>query len=137
MARHAQSTHSSRTRHPLLRAGLVVGAAGAALVGGAAAAGAAEQAGAAQGAGGSDVTAATQAVTQALHGSTATGLGTLKSLQLDPLAGTGVDPLDNGIGTQVADFKPIGSSGLTAPLTSGGSLEDLPLVGPATRLLPN
>ncbi|WP_353944393.1 hypothetical protein ABII15_24220 [Streptomyces sp. HUAS MG91] len=134
MARHAQPTPSTRTRRSLLNAGLVVGAAGAALVAGGGAAGAAVPQ---QAADGSDVAAATQAVTQALHGSTASGLGTLKTLQLDPLAGTGVDPLDNGVGTQIADFKPIGSSGLTEPLTSGGSLEDLPLVGPATHLLPN
>ncbi|MEV6472396.1 hypothetical protein AB0M77_09185, partial [Streptomyces sp. NPDC051657] len=31
----------------------------------------------------------------------------LADLQLHPLANTGVDPLDNAVGTQVADFKPL------------------------------
>ncbi|MYT68732.1 MULTISPECIES: hypothetical protein [unclassified Streptomyces] len=132
MARHAQSTSSTRTRRSLLNAGLVVGAAGAALVAGGGAAGAAVPTG-----DGSDLTSATQAATGALHGSTATGLGTLKTLQLDPLANTGVDPLDNAVGTQLADFAPLSTAAVTAPLTSGGSLDDLPLVGPATHLLPN
>ncbi|MEU6848250.1 hypothetical protein ABZ930_40980 [Streptomyces sp. NPDC046716] len=132
MARHAHPTLSTRTRRSLLNAGLVVGAAGAALVAGGGAASAETLP-----ADGSDAAAATQAVTHALHGSTATGLGTLKTLQLDPLANTGVDPLDNAVGTQLADFAPLSTAAVTAPLTSGGSLDDLPLVGPATHLLPN
>ncbi|MFD8570735.1 hypothetical protein [Streptomyces sp. NPDC057694] len=132
MPRHAQPTSSSRTRRTLVQAGLVVGAAGAALAAGGGAASAATLP-----ADSTDAAAATQAVTHALHGSTASGLGTLKTLQLDPLAGTGVDPLANGVGTQIADFKPIGTSDVTAPLTNGGTLQDLPLVGPATSLLPD
>ncbi|MET9477202.1 hypothetical protein [Streptomyces sp. NPDC002922] len=56
-------------------------------------------------------------------------------LQLDPLAGTGVDPLANGVGTQVADFKPLSTGVATDPLTSGGALKDLPVVGEVAGLL--
>lgn len=63
-------------------------------------------------------------------------LGPVKDLQLNPLAKTGVDPLDNAVGTQVADFKPLSTAVLTESVTEGGGLEDLPLVGPATGLLP-
>ncbi len=32
-------------------------------------------------------------------------VGTVADLKPNPLAGTGVDPLDNGVATQVADFR--------------------------------
>ena len=65
------------------------------------------------------------------------GLGPLTRLQLDPLAKTGVDPLANGIGTQVADFKPVGTDLVTGHLTEGGAVADLPVAGPLTqKLLP-
>ncbi|GAA1902058.1 hypothetical protein GCM10009837_26500 [Streptomyces durmitorensis] len=132
MARHA--TASTQLSRALLRAGLTVTVAGAALgIGGAATASAAPapappasdqlSAGAA---------GALFAVQEAAGG----GLGPVKELKLDPLAGTGVDPLDNAVGTRIADFKPVTTAPLTAPLTQGGSLDDLPLVGPATGLLP-
>nr|WP_093840271.1 hypothetical protein [Streptomyces aidingensis] len=61
----------------------------------------------------------------------------LKTLQLNPLAGTGSDPLDNSAGTQLADFPPISTTLLTGPLADGGSLTDLPLAGPVLhRLIP-
>ena len=47
------------------------------------------------------------------------GAGQLKSLQLNPLANTGVDPLDNAVGTQVADFKPVSTTAVTGPLVTG------------------
>ncbi|GAA3730989.1 hypothetical protein [Streptomyces tremellae] len=130
MARHAAPSSSRRT---LLRAGLTVTAAGAALgLGGAAAQAAdAQDAGVQQGA---------QATAQALTG----GLGTavtegvtkpVTNLQIDPLAGTGVDPLDNGVGTQVADFKPLSTTALTDPVTHGGALATLPVTGQVTSLL--
>nr|WP_214661948.1 hypothetical protein [Streptomyces polyasparticus] len=59
-----------------------------------------------------------------------------KDLRLDPLAGTGVDPLDNAVGTQLADFKPVSSALVTGPVASGGSLDDLPVVSHASSLLP-
>ncbi|KIF68280.1 hypothetical protein HY68_05940 [Streptomyces sp. AcH 505] len=132
MARHAARTSPRRT---LLRAGLTVTAAGAAL----GLAGTAAQAAAADtdapllaGAG----TAATQGLTGALTHSTTGAVSPLTTLQLDPLANTGVDPLDNAVGTQVADFKPLSTALVTDPVTNGGALQDLPVVGRATGLLP-
>lgn len=62
--------------------------------------------------------------------------GPLKRLPLHPLANTAVDPLDNTLGTQVGDFREVSTEGVTEPLANGGSLEQLPVVGPATGLLP-
>ncbi|MGH4033818.1 hypothetical protein ACQB60_33365 [Actinomycetota bacterium Odt1-20B] len=137
--RHASPQPPSRA---LLRAGLTFGVAGAALgVGGAATASAApvsmsQAVGLATPVGHFDAATPGQAVTEAVHRSTAGGLAPAKHLRLDPLAGTGVDPLDNSLGTQVADFKPVSSAALTGPLTQGGSLDDVPVVGRATGLLP-
>ncbi|MEV6841136.1 hypothetical protein AB0N17_42810 [Streptomyces sp. NPDC051133] len=55
--------------------------------------------------------------------------GPVAGLKPNPLAGTGVDPLDNGVGTQVADFKPVGSRMLTGPVAEARSLEAVPVVG--------
>ena len=60
----------------------------------------------------------------------------VKELPLDPLAKTGVDPLDNSLGTQIADFRPVSTEVLTRPLADGGSLDDLPVVGAVVDLLP-
>jgi hypothetical protein len=57
----------------------------------------------------------------------------LTDLQLHPLANTGVDPVDNSVGTQVADFQPVSTEAVTGPLARGSSLSDLL---PATGLLP-
>jgi hypothetical protein len=54
-------------------------------------------------------------------------------LRLNPLARTPVDPTTNGVGTQIADFKPIATGALTKPLSDGDSISQLPLVGPAAR----
>ncbi|MFF0472415.1 hypothetical protein [Streptomyces sp. NPDC004284] len=132
MARHAAPRTPRRSA--LLKAGLTVTAAGAAMLG----AGAGAQAVApvplpvdslsrtdagAAGAG---------ALEGVLHGA-----GPLTRLQLDPLANTGVDPLDNGLGTQVSDFKPVGTNLVTDHVTKGGAVADLPLAGPLTQgLLP-
>ncbi|MFE6227299.1 MULTISPECIES: hypothetical protein [unclassified Streptomyces] len=132
MARHAEPKDPRRGL--LFKAGLGVTAAGAAVFGAGAAAQAAAplplpvdsltrtDAGAA-GAG---------ALTGVTH-----GIGPLTRLQLDPLAKTGVDPLANGVGTQVADFKPVGTNLVTDHLTQGGAVADLPVAGPLTqKLLP-
>ncbi|WP_369207068.1 hypothetical protein [Streptomyces sp. PU-14G] len=58
-------------------------------------------------------------------------LETVNNLQLDPLANTGTDPLDNTVSTQVADFRPVSTAALTGPLARGASLDELPLAGPA------
>ncbi|MBB4983443.1 MULTISPECIES: hypothetical protein [Streptomyces] len=132
MARHAQPRTSRRSA--LLRAGLGVTAAGAAVLG----AGAAAQAAA-------PVPLPVDSLTRTDAGAAgagaldgvAHGVGPLTRLQLDPLANTGVDPLDNGLGTQVADFKPVGTNLVTDHVTKGGAAADLPVVGGLTRgLLP-
>ncbi|MGY1437990.1 hypothetical protein [Streptomyces reniochalinae] len=62
-------------------------------------------------------------------------LETVNDLQINPLANTGTDPLDNSVGTQVADFKPVSTAAVTGPLARGASLGELPLVGPVTSTL--
>ncbi|MFI1679371.1 hypothetical protein [Streptomyces sp. NPDC020607] len=129
MARHAVKKLPRSGSRALLRAGITVTVAGAALgVGGTGTAGAAEP---------GPLASPLQGLSTALHHSAAGGLGPLKDLQLDPLANTSADPLNNTLGTQVADFKPVSTGFVTGPLTSGGSLADLPLVGGLTRLLPS
>ncbi|MGW5634561.1 hypothetical protein [Streptomyces sp. NPDC003832] len=61
--------------------------------------------------------------------------GTVSSLKPNPLAGTGADPLDNGIGTQLADFRPLTSKMLTGPVAQAESIGSIPLVGQAVDLL--
>ncbi|MDN3262692.1 hypothetical protein QWJ26_23380 [Streptomyces sp. CSDS2] len=56
--------------------------------------------------------------------------GPVAGLKPNPLAGTGVYPLDNGVGTQVADFQPVGTQMLTRPLAQARSLGSVPLAGP-------
>ncbi|MET8882311.1 hypothetical protein [Streptomyces rubiginosohelvolus] len=138
MALHARKPE----RRVLLRAGLTFTALGAALGAGAGSAQAAptlppvaeipEQG-----------TAAVQAVTESAGPAVTSALGTsltnsirpITELQLHPLAKTGVDPLDNAVGTQVADFQPVSTAILTDPLTSGGAIADLPVVGQVTQLV--
>ncbi|WP_225804708.1 hypothetical protein [Streptomyces sp. NK15101] len=130
MARHTEPRASRRSA--LLRAGLGVTAAGAAVFG----AGAAAQAAAPVPLPVDSLsrTDAGAAGAGALEGVTH-GVGPLTRLQLDPLANTGVDPLDNGLGTQVADFKPVGTNLVTDHVTKGGAVADLPVAGPLTQQL--
>ncbi|WP_406093296.1 hypothetical protein [Streptomyces sp. NBC_01013] len=136
MARHALSKSRRRT---LLRAGLTVTAVGAALGAGGAAAQAAPlplvQASGTDTSLGEASEAAGGAVTGALGHSLGNGVAPVTHLRLDPLAGTGVDPLDNAVGTQVADFKPVSTAAVTDPVTSGGALKDLPVLGQVAGLL--
>lgn len=133
MARHALS--KSR-RRALLRAGLTVTAVGAALgAGGAAAQAAPLPVVPATGSDSTGLGAATHAAGGAVAGALDNSIAPVTHLRLDPLAGTGTDPLDNAVGTQVADFKPVSTAQLTDPVTSGGALKDLPLVGQVTGLL--
>ncbi len=100
----------------LLRAALTLSVAGAALAGCAGAAQADQQ----------------TAVGGALAGagqSLGAGVGPVEHVRLDPMAGTPVDPLTNGVDAKVADFKPVGTGLLTRPLAGGDSLSRLPLVG--------
>lgn len=72
---------------------------------------------------------------QAATGSLGHVTGTAAGLKPNPLAGTGVDPLDNGVGTDVADFKPMTSRELTGPVAQAQSIGDIPVVGQAAGLL--
>ncbi|MFP1628388.1 hypothetical protein ACLB9X_25200 [Streptomyces sp. 5K101] len=129
MARHAASPQRRRT---LVRAGLTVAVAGAALGAGSAAAQAAPAAESvdAQPVAGpaAPLATLTGTVTRSVE-----GVGELKRLRLYPLANTGVDPLDNSVGTQVADFKPVNTALVTDHVTRGQALEDLPAAGPLAK----
>lgn len=61
--------------------------------------------------------------------------GPVTGLKPNPLAGTGVDPLDNSVGTEVADFKPVQSKELTGPVAQAPSIESMPVVGQAAERL--
>ena len=101
-------------RHTLLRAaGLTVSALGAALAGGAGAAHAAQV-------GDLDPAAAVQSLT----GTVGHAGGPVEHAPLNPLANTGVDPLDNGVGTQVGDFRPVSTREFTGSL---GTAPDVPV----------
>ncbi|MCH0563866.1 hypothetical protein [Streptomyces sp. MUM 2J] len=76
-----------------------------------------------------------QAGVAALTGSVQYVTGPVAGLKPNPLAGTGVDPLDNGVGTQVADFQPVTTQAVTGPLAQAQSIGGLPLLGQATGLL--
>ncbi|WP_405880104.1 hypothetical protein OG747_16590 [Streptomyces sp. NBC_01384] len=72
-----------------------------------------------------------QAGLRALTGTVGYVTGPVAGLKPNPLAGTGVDPLDNGVGTQLADFKPLSSQALTRPLAQAPSVGSVPVVGQA------
>ncbi|MEU0334766.1 hypothetical protein [Streptomyces sp. NPDC006193] len=70
-----------------------------------------------------------QAGARALTGAVGYVTGPVAGLKPNPLAGTGVDPLDNGVGTQVADFKPVSSRALTGPVAQAPSIGSVPVAG--------
>ncbi|MFD8506225.1 hypothetical protein ACFV2L_26400 [Streptomyces sp. NPDC059687] len=70
-----------------------------------------------------------QAALSALTGTVGHATGPVAGLKPNPLAGTGVDPLDNGVATQVADFAPLSSQALTRPVAQAPSLGGVPLLG--------
>ncbi|MEU3946200.1 hypothetical protein [Streptomyces sp. NPDC029526] len=76
-----------------------------------------------------------QAGLQALTGTVGYVTGPVAGLKPNPLAGTGVDPLDNGVGTQLADFQPLTSQALTGPVAQAPSVDSIPVVGQLTGLL--
>ncbi|MFF7885746.1 hypothetical protein ACH40F_24135 [Streptomyces sp. NPDC020794] len=76
-----------------------------------------------------------QAGLGALTGTVGYVTGPVAGLKPNPLAGTGVDPLDNGVGTQLADFKPLTSQALTRPLAQAQSVGSVPVVGRALGVL--
>ncbi|MFE7857516.1 hypothetical protein ACIRP3_21690 [Streptomyces sp. NPDC101209] len=76
-----------------------------------------------------------QSGVQALTGTVGYVTGPVAGLKPNPLAGTGVDPLDNGVGTQLADFKALDTQMLTAPVAQASSIGSIPVLGQATGLL--
>ncbi|AZM64552.1 MULTISPECIES: hypothetical protein [unclassified Streptomyces] len=62
-------------------------------------------------------------------------VGTVADLKPNPLAGTGVDPLDNGLRTQVADFRAVDSRAVTGPVAQAPSVGGIPGAGQVTELL--
>ncbi|WP_246258607.1 hypothetical protein [Streptomyces typhae] len=139
-ARHPAPKSFSASR-ALLRAGLTVSAAGAALGLGTTAAGAAAPPApgletTAGDAGVAGVATAGNALLDGLQRATVGGLGPVRDLRLNPLADTGTDPLDNSVGTQIADFKPVSTGMVTKPLTEGGSLGELPVADKVLGALP-
>jgi hypothetical protein len=78
-----------------------------------------------------------QAGLQSLTGTVGYVTGPVAGLKPNPLAGTGVDPLDNGVGTQLADFQPLTSQALTGPVAQAQSIGSLPVVGQVAGLLKN
>ncbi|MGW7207134.1 hypothetical protein [Streptomyces sp. NPDC054837] len=78
-----------------------------------------------------------QAGLQGLVGTVGYVTGPVSGLKPNPLAGTGVDPLDNGLGTQLADFQPLATQALTGPVAQAQSIGSIPVVGQAAGLLGN
>ncbi|MCX5526154.1 hypothetical protein OG342_25425 [Streptomyces bobili] len=76
-----------------------------------------------------------QSAVQGALGSLPYVTGAVSNLKPNPLAGTGVDPLDNGVGTQLADFKPLTSQMLTGPVAQAQSIGSIPVLGQVTGLL--
>ncbi|QHC25765.1 hypothetical protein [Streptomyces sp. GS7] len=137
MPSHARP-NPSRVPRGVLRAGLVISAAGAAMAGGAAAS-AAPAHGPAHGTAAPRLSRSDSSGTSlgaALKYGSRGGLGPVKDIRLDPMNNTGVDPLANGVGTQVADFKPMSTTQVTGPVTNGGTLRTLPVTGLVMRTLP-
>ncbi|MFF3450383.1 hypothetical protein ACFYXJ_24960 [Streptomyces sp. NPDC002667] len=71
----------------------------------------------------------------ALNGTVGYVTGPVEGLKPNPLAGTGVDPLDNGVVTQLADFRPLSSKALTGPVAEARSIGGIPVLGQVTGLL--
>lgn len=76
-----------------------------------------------------------QSGVNALATSVGYATGTIAGLKPNPLAGTGTDPLNNGIGTTIADFKPLNTLALTGPIAQAPSFGAVPVVGQTLGLL--
>ncbi|CAM5353887.1 hypothetical protein [Streptomyces purpurascens] len=72
---------------------------------------------------------------QAASDTLAYATGTVTGLKPNPLAGTGVDPLDNSVGTEVADFRPMASREVTGPVAQAPSVGGIPVVEQVTAPL--
>ncbi|MEU3555581.1 hypothetical protein [Streptomyces fragilis] len=142
MGRHAAPKHPQHRKHPhagAARAAVVLAGAGLALGGGAAAASAAPVP-AVPNADQVEPKVALSVIDlktgmETLKNTVGYTVGPVGALKPNPLAGTGVDPTDNGVGTQVADFQPVTTKTLTAPLTQAETINALPAVGQVTGML--
>ena len=134
MARHASSQNQTAQR-----ALIALAATGAALGAGAATAAAAEGGPAVDVMRADPSTSlgriAPQSGPAALTGSVGHVTGPVQGLKPNPLAGTGVDPLDNGVAAQLSDFQPLASQALTGPVAQAQSIGSIPVLGQATGLL--
>ncbi|KAB1140283.1 hypothetical protein F7R91_36510 [Streptomyces luteolifulvus] len=72
---------------------------------------------------------------ETLTGAVGYATGPVWALRPNPLAGTGVDPLDNGVATQFADFQPLYSQSLTDPFAEAQSFSSMPVAGEVAELL--
>ncbi|AXK36695.1 hypothetical protein DVA86_33180 [Streptomyces armeniacus] len=139
--RHARTKQPRRSR-ALLRAGLTVTAAGAAVMAGSGMASAdtritGEETGLPIGSIETDALEDPSGVLKRqLEGGLSGSLGPAKDLPLYPLAGTAVDPLANSVGAQVADFQTVSTEAVTGPLASGSTLRELPVLGQVATALP-
>ena len=68
-----------------------------------------------------------QAGVQSLTGSVGYVTGPVAGFKPNPLAGTGVDPLDNGVA--IGDSQPIASRALLGPVAQAQSIGSMPVVG--------
>ncbi|MBZ4320552.1 hypothetical protein [Streptomyces huiliensis] len=127
-ARHAlRPSPSSRARaRPLVRTGLTLTAGAALAVAGAGEASARPSNTAQAQLGAIDLGAAAEGVRIGLQKSVEPLVPVLRMLPVNPLARTGSDPLNNAIGTQVGDFKPVSTRALTGSLSDGGKVQDIP-----------
>ncbi|MGP3986581.1 hypothetical protein [Streptomyces sp. 3N207] len=137
MLKSGTARHKAPAPRVFARAGVLAAAVGAALGSAVPTAAAAEQGGAGKTGGDFAMEGLVHGLTTPVRGTvrgTGVALGSalkaVNDLQLDPLANTGTDPLDNSVGTKIADFPPLSTAAVTGPLARGASLGDLPLVGP-------
>ncbi|NGO14656.1 hypothetical protein G5C60_45485 [Streptomyces sp. HC44] len=130
MTRHA-SLQTPTAQRALLRAGLALTTVGAALGAGAATATAGVTP-AVDDLAGSQLPSFslnkinTRSGLQEVTGTVKYVTGPVQRMKPNPLAGTGADPLDNGVGTEVADFKPVTSQDLTRPVAQAPSVGSVP-----------
>jgi hypothetical protein len=71
----------------------------------------------------------------AAHAAGSALVGTVNYLPVNPFAHTNANPLDNSLGSQVADFKPVSTEIVTGPLAHSRSVEELPVVGGTVKKL--
>ncbi len=63
-------------------------------------------------------------------------VGPVADMKVYPMAHTGVDPLNNGVATKVADFPSLGTGMVTGILTQGPTVRELPTAATSSLLGP-